>query len=187
MDNEISIIVVISLIIFSSPLISKFARIPIIPIEIILGSIAATLGFISINHTFDIVAELGFLYLMFLAGLEVDLKKLFKVSPLLIKKGLLYTTFLYIFSIGFTMIFNLSNIFIVTLPLISIGLLASLKKQYGDQEWINIAFTVGLIGEITSIVVLASVSAGLEYGLSGELYRSLILLGLVLLVTVIFY
>jgi Kef-type K+ transport system membrane component KefB len=179
MDNEISIIVVISLIIFSSPLISKFARIPIIPIEIILGSIAATLGFISTNHTFDIVAELGFLYLMFLAGLEVDLKKLFKISPLLIKKGLWYTIFLYIFSISFTIMFNLSNIFIVTLPLISIGLLASLKKQYGDQEWINIAFTVGLIGEIASIVVLASVSAGLEYGLSGEFYRSLILLGLV--------
>jgi len=187
MSNEISIIVVISLIIFSSPLISQLIKIPIIPIEIMLGSVAVSFGMITSNHTFDIVAELGFLYLMFLAGLEVDLKKLLKVSPKLLKKGLLYTTFLYIFSIIFTVIFDLSNIFIVTLPLISIGLLAALKKQYGDKKWINIAFVVGLIGEIVSIIVLASVSAGLEYGVGTQFYQSLFLLTMVFATMIALY
>ena len=77
MSNEISIIISLSLIIFSSPLLSKFLRIPTIPIEIILGSIAVSLGFISKNHIFDLVAELGFLYLMFLAGLENKSKSCF--------------------------------------------------------------------------------------------------------------
>ena len=187
MNNEISIIIILSLIIFASPLISKFIKIPTIPIEIILGSIAVSFSLIEQNHTFDIVAELGFLYLMFLAGLEVDLKKLFKISPILLRKGLTYSILLYLFATFFTWGFGLSKIFIVTLPLISIGLLAVLKKEYGEQQWIELAFTVGLIGEIISIIVLAAISAGLEYGVSAEFYESLFLLGIVFIAMIALY
>jgi len=187
MNNEVSIIVVISLIIFSSPFISKFTKIPTIPLEIFLGSAAVSLSLIESNHMFTLVAELGFLYLMFLAGLEVDLKKLLKISPELLKKGLLYTFLLYIFSAFFTWAFELSKIFIVTLPLISIGLLAVLKKEYGDALWLDRAITVGLIGEIVSIIVLTAVSAGLEFGLTSTFYGTLIELSLVFVAMFIFY
>jgi len=187
MSNEISIIITLSIIIFSSPLLSKITKIPTIPIEIILGSVAVSLAVIQENYIFTLVAELGFLYLMFLAGLEVDLKKLLKVSPALLKKGLIYSTLLYVFAAIFTFSFNLSNIFIVTLPLISIGLLAVLKKEYGDVPWLNLAFTVGLIGEIISIIVLAAVSAGLEYGMGTEFYESLLLLTIVFVVMIALY
>lgn len=187
MTNEISIIITLSLIILTSPLLSKIIKIPTIPIEIFLGSIAVSLSIIESNYIFTLVAELGFLYLMFLAGLEVDLKKLLKVSPDLLKKGLIYSTLLYIFSAFFTFIFGLSNIFIVTLPLISIGLLAVLKKEYGDTTWLNLAITIGLIGEIMSIIVLTAVSAGLEFGLTSAFYEALIELSLVFLVMIVLY
>lgn len=187
MSNEVSIIITLSLIIFSSPLLSKITKIPTIPIEIFLGSIAVTIGMIQENYIFTLVAELGFLYLMFLAGLEVDLKRLLKISPALLKKGLIYSTLLYVFAAIFTWSFSLSNIFLVTLPLISIGLLAVLKKEYGDAPWLNIAFTVGLIGEIISIIVLAAVSAGLEFGLGPEFYESLFSLGIVFVVMIALY
>ena len=187
MTNEVSIIITLSAIIFSSPLISKLIRIPTIPIEIFLGSVAVSFALIEKNHLFTLVAELGFLYLMFLAGLEVDLKQLLKISPSMLKKGLIYSTLLYIFAAIFSWGFDLSKIFIVTLPLISIGLLAVLKKEYGDKEWLNLAITVGLIGEIISIVVLTAVSAGLEFGLGGQFYSTLIELILVFGVMIIFY
>lgn len=187
MSNEILIIVVLSIIIFSSPLISKAIKIPTIPIEIFLGSLAVSVGLISGNHLFTLVAELGFLYLMFLAGLEVDLKQLFKISPNLLKKGLLYATLLYIFAALFSWIFELSKIFIVTMPLISIGLLAVLKKEYGNTPWLNLAITVGLIGEIISIIVLTAVSAGLEFGLGTRFYSTLIELSIVFFSMVVFY
>ncbi|MDC0933905.1 cation:proton antiporter [Arcobacteraceae bacterium] len=187
MSNEISIIITLSIIIFSSPLLSKITRIPTIPIEIILGSVAVSIGMIQENYIFTLVAELGFLYLMFLAGLEVDLKRLLKVSPALLKKGLIYSALLYAFAAVFTLSFSLSNIFIVTLPLISIGLLAVLKKEYGDVPWLNLAFTVGLIGEIISIIVLAAVSAGLEYGMGTEFYESLFSLSIVFIVMIALY
>jgi len=187
MSNEIAIIITLSLIIFSSPLISKLTKIPTIPIEIFLGSLAVSTMIISENHIFTLVAELGFLYLMFLAGLEVDLKKLLKVSPDILKKGLLYSCLLYVFAAIFTWSFSLSKIFIVILPLISIGLLAALKKEYGETSWLSLAFTVGLIGEIISIIVLAAVSAGLEYGISTEFYESLFLLAGVFVVMIALY
>jgi len=187
MSNEISIIITLSLIIFSSPLLSKITKIPTIPIEIFLGSVAVSIAVIQENYIFTLVAELGFLYLMFLAGLEVDLKKLLKISPALLKKGLLYSALLYAFAAIFTWGFSLSNIFIVTLPLISIGLLAVLKKEYGDAPWLDLAFTVGLIGEIISIIVLAAVSAGLEYGLGTEFYESLFSLAVVFAVMIALY
>lgn len=187
MSNEVSIIITLSLIIVSSPLLSKITKIPTIPLEIFLGSIAVSVGMIQENYIFTLVAELGFLYLMFLAGLEVDLKKLLKVSPALLKKGLIYSALLYVFAAIFTWSFSLSNIFIVTLPLISIGLIAVLKKEYGDTPWINLAFTIGLIGEIISIIVLAAVSAGLEFGVSKEFYESLLALGVVFVVMIALY
>ena len=84
-------------------------------------------------------------------------------------------------------IFDLSMIFIVTLPLISIGLLAVLKKEYGDVEWLNLAITVGLIGEIISIIVLTAVSAALEFGITSTFYGTLIELSLVFVFMIIFY
>ncbi len=187
MSNEISIIITLSMIIFSSPLLSKALRIPTIPIEIILGSIAVSLGFITENHIFDLVAELGFLYLMFLAGLEINLKAVFKVSSQIIKKAFIYTLLLYVLATTLTLYFDLSKIFIVTLPLISIGLLASLKKEYGDAEWLNMAITVGLIGEIASIIVLTMVSAGLEFGLSSEFYKAIFVLSMVFITMILGY
>jgi len=175
------------MIIFSSPLLSKALRIPTIPIEIILGSIAVSLGFITENHIFDLVAELGFLYLMFLAGLEINLKAVFKVSSQIIKKAFIYTLLLYVLATTLTLYFDLSKIFIVTLPLISIGLLASLKKEYGDAEWLNMAITVGLIGEIASIIVLTMVSAGLEFGLSSEFYKAIFVLSMVFITMILGY
>ena len=187
MPNEVAIILTLSLIIFISPLISRLTKIPTIPIEIILGSMAISFSIIQLNHIFTLVAELGFLYLMFLAGLEVDLKKVLQIDKKLIEKGLLYMVLLYLISFATTLYFDLSKIFIVTMPLISIGLLAALKKEYGNLKWIDMAITIGIIGEIISIVVLTIVSAKLQYGFGNEFYSTLFLLFIVFVVAILLY
>ena len=186
-NNEVMIILTLSAIIFTSPLLSKIIKIPTIPIEIILGSVVISFGIIQENHIFSLVAELGFLYLLFLAGLEVDLKKLFKVDKSIIKKGLLYTALLFIITSITCVYFNIPTIFIVIAPLISIGLLAAIKKEYGDLPWINLAITIGLIGEIVSIIVLTIVSAKLELGIGAEFYYTLFELFVVFIAIGLFY
>ena len=175
MSEEILIIISVSLIIFSSPLIAKLLRLPTITVEIILGALAAYFAFIVEHSILELVAELGFLYLMFLAGLEVDLKKLVNISSNLLKKSLFYNVILFSLSAAISFYLNVGYIFIVILPLISIGLLAALKKEYGDVEWISLAITVGLIGEIVSIFALTTVSAALEFGINFEFYKTMFL------------
>jgi Kef-type K+ transport system membrane component KefB len=187
MTNETLIIFTLSIIIFISPLLSRYAKIPIVPIEIILGSVAITFGLLHDHYIFTLVAELGFLYLMFLAGLEVDLKQIIKIPKELLKLGILYVLSLYVISIIITIYFNLSNIFIIALPLVSIGLLASLKKEYSTQPWIALSITIGLIGEIVSIIVLTITSAILEVGVGIELYKTLALLLSVFVAIILLY
>lgn len=187
MTEEILIIISISLIIFVSPLISKLTRIPTIPVEIVLGAVAVYFSFIVEHTIFELVAELGFLYLMFLAGLEVDLKKIINSDPLILKKSLLYNVVLFSLSFFIAWYFDLSNIFIVTLPLISIGLLAALKKEYGEQEWVSMAILVGLVGEIVSIIALTTVAAGLELGFGWEFTKTMILFTVFLIGLLIVY
>lgn len=185
--EEILIIISLSIIISVSPLISKMTKIPTIPVEIMLGTIAVYFSFIVEHSILELVAELGFLYLMFLAGLEVDFKKILNTSKLILKKAILYNFILYSLSALIAWYFNLGNIFVVTLPLISIGLLATLKKEYGDVEWIRLSIVVGLIGEIISIGVLTTVSAGLELGFGFDFFKTMVLFSVFLLALVILY
>ncbi len=153
--TNITLILTLSLLIWGSPFVSKFLRLPIPAVEIVLGSIVAYLGFIGHNHYFDLIAEVGFLYLMFLAGMEVDLKQITKSPKSVIQKSMLFLVVMTMFSITFGFIFSLNTIVIISMPLISIGLLATLSKTYGkEQSWIQLAFIAGVLGEIFSIAAL---------------------------------
>ncbi|MGB6329980.1 MAG: cation:proton antiporter [Halarcobacter sp.] len=187
MTEEILIIISISLIIFASPLISNLLRLPTIAVEITLGALAAYFAFIVEHSILELVAELGFLYLMFLAGLEVDLKKLVNISGNLLKKAILYNVILFSLSAILTFYLDLSLIFIVVLPLISIGILAALKKEYGDVPWIQLSITIGLIGEIVSIFALTTVAAALEFGINFEFYKTMILFTIFLISMLFLY
>ena len=187
MTEEILIIISISLIIFASPLISNLLRLPTITVEITLGALAAYFAFIVEHSILELVAELGFLYLLFLAGLEVDLKKLVNISANLFKKAILYNVILFSLSGALTFYLDLSLIFIVVLPLISIGILAALKKEYGNVPWIQLSITIGLIGEIVSIFALTTVSAALEFGINFEFYKTMFLFCVFLLSMLFIY
>ena len=176
LSDNIVLITTISLIIMFSPFIAKSLKLPTTPIEIILGSILGYVGFLHDEHIFNIVAELGFLYLMFIAGTEINLKNVLKTPTHTIKKVALYLTFLYLFSIAFSMQFHLGKIFMVLLPLISVGLVASLAKEYGKTPWITLSMTVGGIGEVVSIVILTITSAALESGIGLGLFQTIMAL-----------
>ena len=165
--TNITLILTLSLLIWGSPFVSKILRIPTPPVEIILGSIFAYLGFVGHNEYFDLIAEVGFLYLMFLAGMEVDLKQITKSPKIVIQKSILFLALMLTFSITSGLVFHLNTITIISMPLISIGLLASLSKTYGkEQSWIRLAFIAGILGEIISIAVLTIFDAASTTGMN---------------------
>ena len=180
-DSNVILISTISLIIIFSPFFAKILKLPTTPIEIILGSIFGYIGFIHEEILFDVVAELGFLYLMFIAGTEINLKNVIKIPFTIMKRVILYLIILYSLSLLFSIYFDLSNIFIVLFPLISVGLVASLVKEYGKTPWLDISMIAGGIGEVVSIGILTLTSAALKSGYSSALLSTIASLLLFLL------
>ena len=83
--QAVLILLALSFVIFASPYISALIRVPISATEIILGILLGTLGFLPPNELFKDVADIGFYYLMFLAGTEVDLKIFINAKKVFLK------------------------------------------------------------------------------------------------------
>ena len=180
MQEEALLLLTVSFIIWLSPYISKTLRIPTAPVEIILGSLLAYWGFLHGHEYFEIIAQVGFLYLMFLAGMEVDLKEIAKSPKSLIIRSFLFLILLGILAAILGVALDLNKLVTISLPLISIGMLAPLSKRYGKkQEWLKLAFLVGTIGEVVSIVALTIIDAASQDGLGSELFVKIALLVLI--------
>ena len=178
--SNVTLIVSIALVVVFSPFFAKLLKLPTTPIEIILGSLLGYLGFIHEEEIFKILSEFGFLYLMFIAGTEINLKKFIKTPKTILKRVLFYLIILYAFSFAFSLYFELGKIFMVLLPLISVGLVASLSKEYGKTPWLEVSMIAGSVGEVASIGILTLTSAALEGGFGFEFTKTILSLSLFL-------
>ena len=169
MSAEIVLIITLSVILLVSPFISNFLKLPISMVEITLGTMAGAFGLLHHNEIFNILAEVGFLYLMLLAGMEVNLKEILKLDKSVFIKGFLFLFILYILTFIAVLVFHYSIIFVVILPLISIGLMLSIQQEIGKHPWLDLAIKIGVLGELLSILVLTVISGYFEFGFSEEL------------------
>jgi len=186
--GEIELIIILSVLLLIAPFISHILKLPISVVEISMGSIMGSFGFLHESHMFELLAEVGFLYLMFLAGMEVNLKTFLKIDKKIFLLGGGFVFLLYFLTLLFVSIFHLSKIFIVIFPLLSVGLIVSVQKEVGKTKWIEMAITIGVIGELVSIMVLTLISGVFELGIGKELYFSILkLIGLITLLGIGFY
>ena len=138
-------------------------------VEILLGSIAGYFGFLVETELFKIIAKVGFLYLMFLAGMEVNLKEFGFAKSSLLRRTIIYFAMLYGCSFALYFYFDLSAVYLVAFPIFSLGMLMALVKEYGkNQPWLALALNIGIIGELVSILALTILSGGLEHGFNRE-------------------
>jgi len=173
MENDITLIITLALIIIFSPFLAKLFKIPTTPIEIILGAVFGSAGFLHGSHFFEFVADIGFLFLMFLAGMEINLRTFLRTDRVVMQRIVLYLSVLYGLSGLAVWYLELSRIFMLLLPLISVGLVAALSKEYGKSEWLGLAMIAGGIGEVVSIAILTVSSSALQYGTGLGLFKSI--------------
>jgi Kef-type K+ transport system membrane component KefB len=185
--HDVTLLLTLSASIWLSPFLAKALRMPVAPVEILLGSVLSFVGLIGHHEYFDLIASIGFLYLMFLAGLEVNLKQITRSPKSTLKKALLFVLTLGLLAALSGIVFDLNRFIILSLPLVSIGLLASLTKTYGKETpWLQLAFMVGVLGEIVSIAMLTVLDAASTVGFGIELavgmsYLLLFIVGIYLL------
>jgi len=186
MNVEI-LIISLSVILLISPFLSNLFKLPISMVEITLGAVFSAAGLIHHNEMFNLLAEVGFLYLMLLAGMEVNLKELLKMETLIFKKALLFLVLLNVIGSAFVFVFSLSKVFLVIMPLISIGLMISIQQEIGKKEWLNLAIKIGVLGELVSILILTVVSGYFEFGFGKKLLMNIGILFLFLLLMVLVF
>lgn len=168
MSNSV-VIITLSLLVLLSPFLSRITKIPVVVVEILLGSLAGYFGFLVENELFKIIAKVGFLYLMFLAGMEVNLKEFGFAKSSLLRRTVIYFMMLYACSLILFVYYDLSAVYLVAFPIFSLGMLMALVKEYGKNEpWLALALNIGVIGELVSIIALTILSGGLEYGYNRE-------------------
>ena len=161
--TDLKILTSISFCIFLSPYIAKFLRLPISATEIILGALIAYFGFIDESLNFKVLANIGFFYLMFIAGMEVNLRTLFGIEKALFQKSLLYIFSLYIISALFVWGFELNYILILIIPVMSVGLITMLFKDFDkDCDWLKISMLVATMAEVVSIILITITGAFLQ-------------------------
>ncbi len=187
-SGELSVLLVLAGVIFASPYLSKISKIPISPVEIILGIIAGSFGLLNGSEMFKSVAEIGFVYLMFLAGLEIDLRALRKIKVKTIWLCVIYLALLYSIAVICGVWMEPMFLVITVLPVMSVGVLSTLFKEYGKSElWLNIAMITGCMGEVISIALLSLAGAWVEYGAQKELFYSIYYLLLFMVLCVIVF
>lgn len=161
-----------------SPIISRIFRLPTPVVEILLGSYAVWVGFLHIdNDVFKNLAKIGFFYLMFLAGLEIDIQKFLMYKDRFLKKAILYFVCLYGISFAIYLIFGLSAVYIVAIPIVSLGMIMALINQHGKHhKWLELSLIIGVIGELISIGALVVFDGAVTHGLGWHFAKSILIL-----------
>lgn len=184
--DKFLLIVSVCLIIMLSPAISKLLRTPVVVVEITLGLIAGYLGLIYNDEILKLIAKFGFVYLMFLAGLEINLKLVKVIKSTLAFNVIIYFVSLYSISGFLCWLFDLSIAYFVALPIFSLGMIMMLIKEYGKNEpWLNLALSIGVVGEVISILALTLFSGWVDYGLSLNFVFSIALIVGVVILTIL--
>jgi Kef-type K+ transport system membrane component KefB len=143
---------------FIMPFICKRLSIPSAVGEIFFG-LGVGLLFKEAFHQTTIIkylGELGFMLLMYLAGLEIDFEKI-KITPL--KELLLYVTMIaatVILSVGAALVYGLPPIYALIFLTTAIGLLFPVLKETGllEKDTGQMLLIVGSIGEVVSLLGL---------------------------------
>ncbi|UOD34673.1 cation:proton antiporter [Deferribacteraceae bacterium V6Fe1] len=169
-SHEALLLFLMAAIAFISPYLGKKLRLPIPVIEILLGILIGT--FIKIDkHAFTIIkfiSEFGFLVLMYLAGLELDIEDL-KKTP---KKDFLIYVLYYLIVIGVlfgtAILFNLPIPLVLLVSMSAIGLLYPILSASNALNT-NIGRTlliIGSVGEIISLIIITATTIYYSYGFS---------------------
>ncbi len=184
--EKIVLIITVCMIIMSAPIFAKIFKIPVVVVEISLGLICGYLGLIYADETLKLVAKFGFIYLMFLAGLEINFKLVKVIKATLAINVILYFVLLYTISGAVCWLFDLGLTYFVALPIFSLGMLMMLIKEYGkDEPWLNLALSIGVVGEVISILALTLFSGWTEFGFSSKFFTSIFTIFAVVIVTIL--
>ncbi|MDN5202534.1 cation:proton antiporter [Fulvivirgaceae bacterium BMA10] len=167
----------------------EIGKLPAVIAEIIMGVIVGpyVLGLVESSVYLDFLAEMGFLFLIFLAGLEIDVHKIISSFPRgrikfvdLISNSFLLAVFIYFGSLALSFPFawlvshfiDINVIFFTFLmPTVALSIIVPILKADGEltRKYGQVLLMEGAIATIMSIILISVYAGYLRNGLKVEL------------------
>lgn len=183
---------IIFIIVWLVPLVLSWwgiSKVPTVIVEIVMGVVIGPYALDLVNGApyLDFLAYTGFLFLIFLAGLEVDINKIIASLPRgmigiknLLSNSLLLALFIYFGSLLLSLPFAwLVNLFIevdiifyaLLLPTVALSITVPILKADGEstRKFGQVMLMQGAIATIMSIILISTYSGILKNGFQVEL------------------
>ena len=171
-DAEILLLVLVTLGAFGIPLLTRRLQMPNAAGEIIYGLLVGYLLIdrVHLPHSISFLGELGFILLMYLAGLEIDFNRIRKTPKAEIMVYCAMYVIVVLLSCLVVYILNLPLIFGLIFLTTAVGLLFPVLK---DSQLLHSAtgqkfLLIGTIGEITSLFAFTGFILYYRYGFSTD-------------------
>lgn len=169
-------LLIMFIVILGAPFLTPIIRMPVIVIEILIGILLGYLGWVNEHPTLDFFASFGLTYLLFLAGLEVDVT--------LIKKrlrstlGIAAVSILIPFTIGFLIgkwlgipPYLFGTIFSTT----SLGIVLPMTREFSERkELVQVLLGSVILIDIVSMFLLAFSLSIIDGNLSATFIYSML-------------
>lgn len=178
--QEIFLLCFVSFLIFIAPFANSLTGVPVVVAEILLGAVTANCGlfddFLAQSSAFKALSNIGFLFLMFLAGIEVDLRGFRALFASFLWRVVAYFGVIYGLSIALVFALSLPLIYIIALPVMSLGMVMILLQEHRGAAWLELSLKIGIIGELISIILLVLLNGYYSFGLGLEFVRAFFVL-----------
>ncbi|MEJ2201693.1 MAG: cation:proton antiporter, partial [Desulfuromonadaceae bacterium] len=150
------------------PFIARRFRIPSAALEIVYGFVLFNFVILQSPEWFAVLRELGFIFLMFIAGMELDLARMLQSRRALWYMLIPLASFL--FASTLFVLMGQSFFLGITVSMISAGIAIPVLKESGlnDQPIGQAIMHVALIGELFSILALTFLDAFHKHGVTFE-------------------
>jgi Kef-type K+ transport system membrane component KefB len=156
---------------FLMPLLASRVHVPAAVAEIVFGLAIGAAGIVHQGPATAFLAELGFIYLMFLVGMEIDFNRIEREGRKTVLIAFLVATLILILAAYIAERLDMPPFMALVIGAMSVGVLmvALVESDASKTRWGQILLLVGSIGEFLTLLTLTGYDLVHQHGVGSEL------------------
>ena len=156
---------------FLMPLLASRIQVPAAVAEILFGLAIGAAGVVHESQATDFLAELGFLYLMFLVGMEIDFNRIEREGRKTVILAFVVASLVLATAAFIVVRLEMPPFMALVIGAMSVGVLlvALVEANASQTRWGQILLLVGSIGEFLTLLTLTAYHLVDQHGISLEL------------------
>ena len=161
---------------FFMPLVASRIHVPAAVAEILFGLAIGAAGVVHESQATDFLAELGFIYLMFLVGMEIDFNRIEREGRKTVILAFVVASLVLATAAFIVVRLEMPPFMALVIGAMSVGVLlvALVEANASQTRWGQILLLVGSIGEFLTLLTLTAYHLVHQHGISLELVAAAI-------------